>query len=247
MGFVSDFLGGSDTEVDVSSLDTLTGEQSKALKDLLAELEGSRGSPQEILGGQLETSSLAGLEGLAEALTMEGGLFGETQSALIEALQGGAQDFEEFFETNVKDPLLETFREDIQPDLSRRFAASGFRSSDRLKQESLATEDLLQSLTRGRSELAFRTEESARDRALRAAGLAGPAGRSQAGTLIDILGAGGGRRRERIQQILEALGVGATENLAAVTPGSPGFIQGIAPGIGEGIGTFLGGKAGKLF
>ena len=242
MGFVSDFLGGSDTEVDISSLDTLTGEQSQALKDLLAELSGGAGSSQEILGGQLETSSLAGLEGLAEQLTMEGGLFGVTQDALIKALQGSPQDFEEFFQTNVRDPLLETFREDVQPGISRRFSASGFRSSDRLQQESLGLEDLLQSLTRGRSELAFRTEESARDRALRAAGIAGGVGRQQAGTLIDILGAGGGRRRERIQQILQALGIQGTENLATVTPGQPGLIQGLAPGVGKGIGTFLGGQ-----
>lgn len=240
MGSISDFLGGSKTEVDISQLPTLTPEQQQQLKKLL----GGLGLPsdQEILGEKIETSSLQGLEGLSESLTMEGGLFGETSSALIEALQGGAQDFDEFFQTNVKDPLLETFREDIQPDLSRRFAASGFRSSDRLQQESRATEDLLQALTRGRSELAFRTEESARDRSIRAAGIAGPAGRSQAGTLIDILGAGGGRRRERIQQLLAALGIQGTENLAAVTPGQPGLIQGLAPGIGEGIGTFLGGK-----
>lgn len=95
---------------------------------------------------------------------------GQTESAeLREVFAGGPTDFEDFFQTNIQDPMIQNFQEDVLPQISRRQGLSGFTTSGRVDQDRRATEALMESLTRSRSDLAFRTRESDQNRRLQAA------------------------------------------------------------------------------
>ena len=87
--------------------------------------------------------------------------------------------FEEYFQTNVYDPLTEQYEEEIAPQIKSRFAPSGFYSSQRLEAEQNASEDLLDALSRDRARLAYESRESALDRALGAAQAGGQIGVGQ--------------------------------------------------------------------
>ena len=88
---------------------------------------------------------------------------------LREVFDDPAVNFDDFFQTNVQDPLLESFQEDVLPGISRSQGPTGFFSGDRLRQDEQAREDLLGQLVRSRSDLAFRTDQAQRDRQLAAA------------------------------------------------------------------------------
>ena len=78
-------------------------------------------------------------------------------------------DFQDFFNTSVRDPSLRDFQETVLPGISRRQGLEGFTTSGRVQQDQFAQRELLDSLTRSRSDLAFRTGESAAGRRLAAA------------------------------------------------------------------------------
>jgi len=240
---LKDLIFGSKSQANISQHPTLTPEQQEALKALLAAL----GEPDatEQLGSGLEFASLEALSDLSRQLTTGQGVGATLQAAntaLQRALDPRGEDFEQFFQDAVFRPMMQQFQEDILPTLSNRFAASGFHSSDRLRQEERATEDLLEALTGKRAELAFTARENALTRALQAAQLApGVAGAPV--EIQDLLNRAGARRRqERLNALLQAIGVQGVENIATVTPGMPGAFQAILGGVGEGLGKAAAGK-----
>ena len=271
MGFLSGILGGGGSSSEVFNLapridtvSTLNPTQQTLLDEVLGPFLTSPGlggfTPEAFQpsGGRLapdlsslERTSLAGLEALALGEGAAGENVTNAQDALNRIFTQGPTDFSDFFNTNVRDPLLEDFNENIIPGIGRRFARNFF-SDDRRRVEGEAVGDLTDALTRSRSELAFSTRESDANRILQALGLTnqvalGPdiatlaAGAVPRGVEGDLIGAERDEfirqqdeRDQRIAQILAALGIPAIENIVT----APTVVAGES---GGGIGDFLGG------
>ena len=104
--------------------------------------------------------------------------------------------------------MLEDFQKTILPGISRRFSGSGtFFGSERRRADQSAQQTLTDSLVRGRA---------GTDLAFRQHGLAASS--------------------EQFRLLLSALGIQQQENIATVSPGSTGLIQGVAQGAGQYVG-----------
>lgn len=103
--------------------------------------------------------------------------FGENP-LIARMLEGNPQGFEEFYRTNISQPAIREFQEEILPGLDRRFAGQSF-STDRGTVAQRATDDLSENLLASRSKLAFDTQQQALDRAMQALGMSGQLATSQ--------------------------------------------------------------------
>lgn len=221
-------LFGTAPESKIEAVTTKTPEQEEMLKQLL-EFLGQYSMDSGL--GNLEATSLAGLERFAEEGAGGGSQLYQAGSQAIQQILGaGGEDFEQFYQTGVKEPLLEEFEEDVLPRISRRFGRSGFFGSERQAADVGAREDLLKSLVRGRSEARL----GARQQEIQAAGLIPgfEAGRAETGLTAAQLGLE--ERRRRLAQTLGALDISALENIATVTGGSEGLVSAFLGGAGGG-------------
>ena len=260
MGFF-DFLFGEGPSVDTQTLDTLTPEQQQALNSLLSQLSGGtgRGAPRRFEGdpnveaSDLSQMSLAGLEERALALSdpnRQNDIALASTDTLLKLLDFETQQagVNEFFDTNIRDPALESFREDVLPGIGREFGGANFFGSERRTADERASEDLITQLTRSRSDINFRSDQANRDRAIQALGLApgvDAIGRGDTEELLGLLQAGetqtglaernvarefqqflaeSGLDDTQINQLLAGINTQAFENVVTAQPGSPGFI-----------------------
>jgi hypothetical protein len=171
---------------------------------------------------------------------------------------GGPVDFEEYYRSSIRDPLVQEFQERILPELTRRYGSSGAFGSDRMTAEQQAAERLTKTLAGARGELAFRTQESAADRLLKAIGAAPGLEGGGADTLLKLMQGAAlprqlqqarltaeygefqrqqAQKSQRIQQILTALGVKTKENIPQNIPGTKGIFTEVL-GMGGGGGFF---------
>jgi len=248
---VFDFLFGEAPSQEITPQTTLTPEQERLLKALIAQItEGQGEAPFGIEAGALELQSLAGLEALGTAIPggQAGTAAAETGLGALEALfTQGPQDIDKFFTETIEKPALEAFRETTIPDIRTRFAPQFF-GGERREAEARATEDLIESLTRERARVGFEARESDLNRIIGGAGVlpgavgsqfAGPT--SQANIMLGLLGAGGttrdvtqqqlDERNRRMREALGALGISGFENIVFNDPGTTGFIpQAISAG-----------------
>ncbi len=235
---ILDTLFGESPSTETFDLSTLTPEQQRLFRETLVPFLGrpiSEAGAAVPGMSALESTSLAGLEQLAKDLVSgqgaEGGLRRQATSAVGDILSQGPTDFEDFFQTTVRDPALRDFEEDVLPRIGREFGGNQFFGTERISADEAAREDLLESLTRARSDLAFRTRESDTQSRLQAAGLSSQIGTS--GDLISLLGAGAlprnielqrlAREDKRVAQLLEALGLQAKENVVVASGGTEGI------------------------
>ena len=273
MGFLSDMLRGREPSTTVDTRSTLTPEQEAALSDLFGFFR-SRGGAEvepEGFGGQLsadlsgrELTSLAALE--QRAL---GGAEDPLRNASSEALmglikgQGQPTGFEDFFRTNVENPSLRGFQENVRPAISRKFGGSSFFSNERARADDASVRELLETLTQSRGDLAFQSKEAGLNRLMQALGLQQSRDTGDIDNLIKSLGAfgverevkQGGLDREfgeftrvqdekarRIAQLLAAIGTSGRENIATVDPGKTGLIETFLASLASGAGKGLGGS-----
>ena len=270
---MTDFLFGESPSQDITPTTILTPEQEELLRLLIEQISGGQGG--ETFGietSPLELQSLAGLEALGASLpgdqTESSRAATRTGVAGLEALEElfgrDPTDFDEFFETNIRDPLVEDFNEDILG-LGTRFSGSFF-GGERREAERGAREDLLDALVAGRASTALSFRQQDTEAALNALGLlpgiAGFASTSefaapiaQGNILLGLLGGGGAERgvvqqqlnekNRRLRTGLEALGIGGFENIVFNNPGTTGFIPSLVgavagnEGFGAAAGKFL--------
>lgn len=180
MGFFKDLLLGSKPSTQQATLPTLSPGQeelSKVFREFIKTGGGPVSGTVQPFTGDLSapapaatTTSLAALEDLAKQFATGTGV-GQTQQVAQETLERllstGATDSTEFFNTSVRDPLLEFFDEDIIPGIGRRFSGSFF-GSDRMGAERDATETLIETLGREKARISFEAEESAKNRQIEA-------------------------------------------------------------------------------
>lgn len=226
----------------------------------------------------LEQLSLAGIEELTSGIAAGGvpgqgqEVAGASQQALLDLLAQGPQDFEDFFQSAVAQPLIEQFNEEILPGISRR-NASGFFGSERIRADERAAEDLSEALAGTRGELAFTSRENQLNRVLEAlglapgiAGLGGQLAGEELGLLERGLAAGSVPREVETSQLVslyeeflrgqkfderlinQMIGFGTaptTENIGIALGGSEGLIGPALTAIGGAFGGPVGAKVGS--
>lgn len=256
---IGDFLGsesisGSGGDVKVQTRDVLNELQKQLLNQVLlsflldidltdleadipgisAAEEGTVGGLEQILGQVLSGENVSQVAG----------------GTLTDILTRDATDIDEFFETNVADPLFQQFEEDILPGIEGRFGGQFF-GGERRETEARAREDLIDALARGRADVALRGREFDTASQLQAAGLAPGVGRAPSELLLALQGGLSlprgikkeqlAAQSERLRQILAALNVKEFENIAAGVPGQTGLLPGLFSGFGSGFAEGLGG------
>lgn len=242
---MGDFLFGEEPSTEVQQSSRLNPAQEDLLNFLIPDIKNRLNTPANV--PRTAELSLKGLENLASGFsdvssTVTGDLT-EAKSVLSNIFQSGPQDFNEFFDTNVKEPLLEDFEEDIIPMLQRSFVGSGnFYGGERLKSERIATEDLLGELTASRAQLALDYNSENTRNKLAALPIAGDfasipleLATTEANILATALGGGidlaslsADREANLINSLASLLGIPAQENIVINDPGSEGLIPGIA-------------------
>ena len=241
---MTDFLFGSEPEQTITPQTTLTPEQEELLRLIIGQITQGQGeSPFGIGAGSLELQSLAGLEALGTSIP--GGQAGAAAAgtglgALEQLFTQGPQDIDKFFTETIEKPALESFREEIIPDIRTRFAPQFF-GGERREAEARAGEDLIDSLTRERARVGFEARDTDQLNILRglqvlpgATGSQFTGATSQANIRLGLLGAGGttrdvtqqqlDERNRRVREALGSLGIEGFENIVFNDPGSEGFI-----------------------
>lgn len=130
------------------------------------------------------------------------------QQYLMKTLGEGPEDFEDYFQKAVSDPMMRQYEEEILPGI-RREMAPAYWSSERLGMEERSREDLMQALTGERARLAYGAWGAAKDRALDATGLG----------IQAELGMGGLGQQQFGTQVGQALGFGGLGLQSAMMPG----------------------------
>ena len=255
---MTDFLFGSEPSQEITPQTTLTPEQQELLRLIISQItEGQGESPFGIESGGLELQSLAGLEALGTSIP--GGEAGTATTgtglaALERLFTQGPQDIDKFFTETIEKPALESFREDIIPDIRTRFAPQFF-GGERREAEGRATEDLIEGLTRERARVGFEARDTDQLNILRglsvlpgATGAQFTGATSQANIMLGLLGAGGttrnvtqqqlDERNRRVREALGSLGIEGLENIVFNDPGSTGFIPSL-------VSSFVGSDAGS--
>lgn len=183
MGFFKDILFGKEPKQEVKQYDLHSDEQAEALPGVISGLETEYNSggpkytgPTRTGAIDLTNTSLAALEQAAlnrangQGATPLGAMSAEELMRLIQ--EGGrTTGFDDYYNNSVRDPMLKDFQNVLRQS-GREFSGNSVFSSDRAQYEARAREDLLDSLTSARSDLAFQTQESASNRLMEALGLA---------------------------------------------------------------------------
>lgn len=232
------------------TLSVLGIEQQQQLEELIRKLSGA--APRTFEGDvnvgltELSELSLAGLENRALELSdpnFESELSRKETETLLKLLdfEGQQQGVNEFFDVNIRNPALESFREDVLPSIGRDFGGADFFGSERKSTDQRAQEELIDSLIRSRSEINFRSAEASKNRAIQALGIS--SGRETARTQekLGIFGAGmeesalaernisrqfeqflaeAGLEDAQIKQLLQSLALPQIENIVSVPQGN---------------------------
>lgn len=250
---LTDFLFGEKPKMETQQLPRWSPEQQELMKKFAGWAGADAGEPGEAYpgespyGGDVSQLSLAGLESMFGPEGLMAGA-GEKMSDII---KGGPEDFEEYYQKSVYDPMMEQFEEDIIPGI-RRGMAPAYWGTERLGMEEQAREDLMQSLVGSRAQMAYGARESALNRSLQAIGMTPQmmgtyAGGMEAGARPGTWEYSEWLRQEedpmrKMQMILQALGLSPFETMAAGLPGQAGFLQSLAGGAGQAAGMYGTGK-----
>lgn len=257
MPSLTDLIMGTKSTSQTTQQPTMSPEQSALLKKLLGTLDpnapapsfsGSITAPQNPVQG----ASLAAMEQAALNAVSPTGDAAVASGALKDVLNQTPMDIQKA----IIDPAMQTFKQQILPDISRRFSGMSGFGSDRILQEGIAsgnvTTGLAQALEQARQQ-ELQTKIGA------ATGLSGV----NSANVSNILGlsAGGNAamtaantpsaayqafldqqqlKQNNLNTILAALGIKPFENVTTVTPGTSGLIQGAAGGVGTGLGMAAG-------
>ena len=142
--------------------------------------------------------------------------------------------------------MIEEFNEILLPNIGKRFAGQFF-GGERQEAERRGFEDLLGTLARERSRVSLEGRRQDDQSTISAAGAATDQSQGLLALLSTLFTAGGvegGQQNERIQQILQALGLSTKENVVTVDPGSSGLLSSF---LGGGGGGAIGGAIAGMF
>lgn len=265
MGFLGDLFFGTPSKAETTSASTMTAEQDKKLKELLAQLNVTGSPASAPYTGDLtaapnaaQGASLAALEQAAMNAITPGGPNDVATRGLTEVINAKPQDITDYIQSTVVDPTMQNFIQQILPAISGRFSGMSGFGSDRILQEGIAAGNVATGIASARGTAAQTAlQEQQKNKIAAALGLP-----STQSSLIDNIlkiqsgGAAGQavaqqpltnaylefQRQQQAQQanldtILQSLGLRAKENITTVTPGTSGLVQGLAGGFAQGVGS----------
>lgn len=238
------FLG-SEPKSENQQLSTLTPEQQQFYNQNLLPFLTGRGFDAQM--SPLEQASQQAIQAIVGQYANEGapqtGLpntYGATEQALTNALFQSPQDFNQFFDAAVLDPMLRSFQEKVLPSITRRHSLTPF-GGQRAAAESDASENLINALSQQRAQLGYQAFENAANRRNQALSVAPaiqqiPLQQFQLNTaasqnilpqLVQALGAGGIQADRQAQYVMDALNAVRTpaiENVVTTKGGTQGLL-----------------------
>jgi hypothetical protein len=180
---MTSFFGGASSKTKL--VDPRTEEQKRLLQELVSQIDSdfATGAPaftEEFPGIQPgQATSLAALEQavLGNGETGSGTATNRSSNIALQKMleTGGGFDpdaFSQYFDQAVQAPALESFRENILPNISRGTAQSGFFGSARREADLKGQEELIDALTQARAAGQYNAREAGLNRVLQASGLA---------------------------------------------------------------------------
>jgi hypothetical protein len=219
----------------------------------------------------LEGLSLSALEqGAMDRVTGGTDLQRLGTETLMNLLQEGPQDIDRSFKEGVSDPLMAQFQREVLPNIDRKYAGNNrFHGNERQESYDRNIDDLERNLAMARAGMFDKaySEQKARQQSISQA-IPGME-TEQMRQLIGYLGAGEiprqveqakldadfqefmrsiGGDEKRVQELLQALGLNATQTDTAVLGGTQGLVQGLlgteagASGVIGALGKLLGGS-----
>lgn len=223
-----DILFGSAPSVSKHTDQILTPQQMQALRGLIPQLQSG------VLGEGYQGASLAALEQLSQqSLTGAGAIADEKLASIINGKDSTTEAFNKYFDTNVQNPALQNYEEQIKPAISRSYGGSNFFGSERINQDNYASKALIDSLTAARAKGALDEKHLATDESLKGIQSLSELLKTKTGVLAET----GKERAVRIQQLLQALGLQTKETTYVTTGGSSGLLSGVLDGA---VGAYLG-------
>jgi len=263
-----EILGGTKPSAKTTAQPILTPEQ-QALLDSLTKMfqtkggdlagfdtyTGIAGAPANNLQGM----SLAALEQMSMNMSSPDSNKALAEGQLGSFLRGektGESSFNEFFKSNIQDPAVEAFNEDVLPSISRNYGGASFFGSDRQKADQRATKDLTTGLTRERAAGQYAERDKNIETLLAAIGLAPQVESGFAGISSSMLDSSlkareseqntldamfkrylseQALRGDAFQQMLSVLQTPAFENIVLNNPGQKGVL-------GDALVAYIGNK-----
>lgn len=211
----------------------------------------------------VQSTSLAGLEEQAMQQATGGSpLLKQAQQTLSGLMTSDTgQDFDKFFTSAIEQPMMRDFNQTIAPAILRQFASpNAVSSSDRTSTQNFGIQSLLESLTQQRGALGYADKQAAMNRQLASAQAAPGVAAGPSNILTTTLAGGGvptalsqqniqqeytdflqqqSQKNQLLQLLLQAIKTPTFENVFTAQGGTGGFLQGLAPGVGFGLGSLI--------
>lgn len=263
-------LFGEKQKTTVTPTNTLSPDQQAASAELLKFLEG-KGNPatqKQFTGdlvaplSNLENLSLAALEDRSRAIGTTGDPnIRAASEALMQILNRGETDANDYIQANITDPLTDVFNE-TRAGTAGRFADQFF-GSQRQKQDSTDFENFMDTLaaTQTGARLDIRNQDT--NAILEAIGLAPQLAGAEQNQLLDLLEAGSvprenetarllgefekyiqnqGQQNDLASIIAQYIGIPAQENIVRNRAGTSGLVGGFLEGAAGSFGKAAGAK-----
>ena len=255
----SDLLFGTTPRADEHTQAALSPEQQRILNQLLSAFGSAATgaapltSPDYTKLSPLENTSLAGLEQMAMNFATPSEATKTSQGALTNIIDTADKGFEDYYRTNIAEPITRTFNESILPGINRQYS-NDFFSTDRASNLDRSQQRVLEALVQGAgtAKKDYRTQTIDASKAL----FGGEVSAAQAKgldiqSLIAALTGGGTERNIKVSErnmqleaLLKALGIKTQDNTVVGIPGTTGLVQSFIGGFGEGLGGAVGAGAG---
>lgn len=117
----------------------------------------------------LQNVSLTALEQMALGNASNNAANQSSVKALTNFTNAGPVDINDYFNSSVQDPMLRDFQSKVLPQLTQRFSGQAGFGSDRMRQEQLVTNDMMNTLANSRTNMAFNAQNQANANKMQAA------------------------------------------------------------------------------
>lgn len=117
----------------------------------------------------LQNVSLTALEQMALGNASNNAANQSSIKALTDFTNAGPVDINDYFNSSVQDPMLRDFQNKVLPQLTQRFSGQAGFGSDRMRQEQLVTNDMMNILANSRTNMAFNAQNQANTNKMQAA------------------------------------------------------------------------------
>jgi len=264
--FGSDLIAagvGSTPHVATGAVGALSPEQEAALQALLQQLGGNLPQYQgqtNAAGNNVQGQSLAAMEAAAMNAVGPSSDAAASSGALRDVMNQNPADLQAYYKSNIVDPAMQVFQQQIMPDISRRFKGQAGFGSDRMLADATAAGNATTGIAQAMGAASQQSlQDQQRNKIAAALGLPG-VNTAQTQNLLALQSGGNiaqgiqqsaldrlygrfqdtqARRQKQIEDLLAALGIKTTNPYAIGLGGQTGAASSSTT-------AFLGGLGGSL-